>query len=694
MSRFTHRTHSPRCATGSGRAVLALVLLLGTILALAPAAGATPTWLSSVRLSETAHNAISPQVVSNPQGDAIAVWMVQAVGYNAVQVVERQASGGPWQAPVTLSQVGQDAQSGQVAIAPDGEAVAVWEQLAGSHFVVQSSVRPPGGGWGAQVALSDPSSDGSEPQVAINALGEAVAVWQYSAGGHTIAQAAVRPEPGAGWQAAATLSDPSNEAYRPQVALNEEGEALVAWHFGAGITQTVQIVVRQREGAWQPPATLSGAGESAGLPQIALNDEGAAVATWSIRASGKQLIQAAGRAAPGSEWMSTATLAEGEQSFFGSPGQPMIGIDSAGGAVVAWPLISGNKQFVQAATMAPDGSWQTPATLAETGFEGSEPHLAVDARGEALAVWTGRVGSDISAEASSLSDPSGTWSAPRTLSPPGVFAFQPAAAIAADGNGFSVWDTSQQSENAIEAATFVTAGPLLNELVIPASGSVGDPLSFSVSPHDDWAELGPTSWSFGDGAVASGASVEHVFASPGTYEVAVTGEDIFGNVTRDTQSVVVSAQSGGGPPPSPAAGTAVGGPGSATPTAASTPLLAVVPKLTLLTRAPQPLINARSLILKVACGGSSCSTSSSGWLRLPGSHTTWLLKGRSTAVAAGSVGRVRLVVSRSLRHAVRSYLRRNRHYRVMVHLAVVMTGHGAPQRVDAVLPIWTYPGFR
>jgi hypothetical protein len=88
-----------------------------------------------------------------------------------------------------------------------------------------------------------------------------------------------------------------------------------------------------------------------------------------------------------------------------------------------------------------------------------------------------------------------------------------------------------------------------------------------------------------------------------------------------------------------------------------TPRAPARPKLTLLTKAPQPLINARSLSLKVACGGSSCSTSSSGWVRLPGARTTWRLQGRSTTVAAGSVGRVCLIVSRSLRHAVRNYLR-------------------------------------
>lgn len=47
-------------------------------------------------------------------------------------------------------------------------------------------------------------------------------------------------------------------------------------------------------------------------------------------------------------------------------------------------------------------------------------------------------------------------------------------------------------------------------------------------------------WSFGDGSTAEGQTVQHTFASPGTYPVSVSVTDSVGGETTDSTKVTVS----------------------------------------------------------------------------------------------------------------------------------------------------------
>ena len=76
---------------------------------------------------------------------------------------------------------------------------------------------------------------------------------------------------------------------------------------------------------------------------------------------------------------------------------------------------------------------------------------------------------------------------------------------------------------------------------IPGSGTVGQAVSASVSPFDRWSAVSSTAWNFGDGATASGASVSHAYANPGTYTITVTSTDAVGNATSASGIVQIAA---------------------------------------------------------------------------------------------------------------------------------------------------------
>jgi PKD domain len=676
---------------------IALALACSSALLGVASASAAPTWLSPASVTPPGDDSNEPQVAVNTDGEAVAVWAQYNGSHEVVQASVRPATGGGWQTPVTLSDASQNASSPRVAIDSEGEAIVVWERYNGSHYVVQASVRPaPGESWQTPVNLSETSNTGYRPEIAIAPNGEAIVAWELWNGSHSFIQASVRPAPGESWQTPVNLSETSHEAYAAQLAINAQNEAVAVWEFSNGSYLAAQASARPSGGSWQTPVNLSETGKSVFQPHLALNDEGEALASWALFSGSKEVMQTAGRPGSGASWRTPVTLAEGEFKFPEEMEQ-QVAIDAQGDAVAVWTQRSGSHEMIKAAARSGPGageSWQTPAVLADGGsYFAEEPDVAISPQGEAVALWTVYNGSYRAIQASMLTSPTGSWTAVENVSKTGE-GYEPAIAFNSQGNAIALWGAASGSESAIYAASRVAAGPLLSEVSIPSSGEVGQSLSFSVEPLDPWTSLGSTKWSFGDGAHEEGASVTHAFASPGSYEVEVNSADVLGNVSAETGIVVVR----GAPHKESASPEASKQPSAqevATVKPDTTGPGASPPALALLTKAPQPLINTRSLTLKVACGDAPCSTSTTGWVKLPGSRKTWRLQGSSGAIAGDTTGKVNLMVPRKLRHAVRVYLRHHPHYQVQLHLTVVLSVNGQPsQSLSSTLAIWTYPGFR
>jgi PKD domain len=86
---------------------------------------------------------------------------------------------------------------------------------------------------------------------------------------------------------------------------------------------------------------------------------------------------------------------------------------------------------------------------------------------------------------------------------------------------------------------------------VPASATVGQPVTFaaSASDPDPGDAVTDYQWDFGDGATGSGSSIQHAYSSAGTFTSTVQARDRFGQLSGPvTVDVVVSAASpaGGG----------------------------------------------------------------------------------------------------------------------------------------------------
>ena len=205
--------------------------------AVRPAGG---TWQAPTDLSDAGGFASDPQVAIDQAGRATAVWM-RLDGSFAVESATRPP-GGAWSPAQRLSPDGEDTFNPQVAADREG-AVAVWQRHDGSGWRVTAAARSAGGTWQPSVDLSAADHDGWHPQVALSPNGGATVVWDLAEAGSSHAdsqsQASTRDLAGR-WSKPVDLDGKGTESRNPQVALDAAGNATTTWSAKVGSDWIVQ----------------------------------------------------------------------------------------------------------------------------------------------------------------------------------------------------------------------------------------------------------------------------------------------------------------------------------------------------------------------------------------------------------------------------------------------------------------------
>ncbi len=196
--------------------------------------GATPKAWRTAALVETenAGAAQRPQIAIDANGNALAVWY-QFGGARADIWANRYTASTGWgtAALIETNNAG-NALWPQIAIDTNGNALAVWQQSDGNsaHFDIWSNRYTAGTGWGTAVLIETDNADGAGwPQIAIDANGNALAVWgQWDGMRENIWSN--RYTAGTGWGTAALIeTDNAGGASSAQIAINANGNALAVW---------------------------------------------------------------------------------------------------------------------------------------------------------------------------------------------------------------------------------------------------------------------------------------------------------------------------------------------------------------------------------------------------------------------------------------------------------------------------------
>jgi len=340
----------------------------------------TQGWATPELISPAMVTSAVPRVGADSSGNAIAVWRQQTGLFGAW--ANRYTPGTGWGTAEGIGAI--DTAAGdfaiEVAVNPDGDAMSVWHQGDGMRKNIWANRFASVGGWQtAELIESENGGDAKNPQVAVDANGNAIAVWQQNDGMDNYA-AANRYTPGGGWGTDLSIDNAPGVSSRPQVASDAAGNAIAVWP-GIGVRAN-----RYAQGVgWGTAEDIrSDMTGGLGAPEVAVSPDGHAIAVWP-QTDGTRANLWANRYEPGSGW-GTAELIESDDA--GGVQWPRVAIDPNGDAVAVWHQSDGTRTNIWANQYVADLGWAT-AELIETEDLGDaeRPQVAVDPDGNAIAVW-------------------------------------------------------------------------------------------------------------------------------------------------------------------------------------------------------------------------------------------------------------------------------------------------------------------
>lgn len=338
----------------------------------------TASWGAPVAIENLTQRADSPHMGVDAMGNVVVIW-VQGGDIWANQ----------WDAPAESWGLAQLVETEAVhpspvrfALAPDGNGLSVWGAPYGSRHELFANRFTADDGWGvATVLLREMAKGAHSPQIAMDTEGNAVLAWLQS-DGTWIDVWARRFESGR-WRAAALLETGTSDAQGLRLAVSPGGDAMAVWRQGDGSALRVYASrLEGSSGAWGDPGLLDTGGA---IPQIVLDPAGNAIAIWWQPGFQDRLM--ANRFDPATESWGTPTVIT-FRSEFGFDYSP-VGVDAHGNAIAVWLQFVGTTQRTMASRFdAETESWgATSAISSGTVDLVFPPAVAVNERGEALATW-------------------------------------------------------------------------------------------------------------------------------------------------------------------------------------------------------------------------------------------------------------------------------------------------------------------
>jgi hypothetical protein len=247
---------------------------------------AAGSWTPGGRLSSNGSGygfSGTPDVAMTAVGDAVVVWDQDVSGDRVL--VTRVAAGstapsGQALLDATPSTIGKDP---RVAVDSSGNATVVWVEHQATASVYGSRI-PAGSLQGTAVRLDTgaPGPNAAEALVAVDGIGNATAVWRETANDPRSIWA--NRFTGGAWTGAVAIESAAAEGTNPALALDDQGDAMVAWETGAGVKAALFTIATASWGSavvLNPQAAVSGTPDIAfahGCPRaLAVWSQGAAV---------------------------------------------------------------------------------------------------------------------------------------------------------------------------------------------------------------------------------------------------------------------------------------------------------------------------------------------------------------------------------------------------------------------------------
>ena len=406
-------------------------------------------WNNINGATATVFNVIGAALANNGRRfRAVASNSAGSMSSNAATLTVNAATpaGKAWQTAV-LIETGDagEALLPQIAVNAQGDAIAVWQQSDGVSIDLYANRYTAAAGWGtAQKIEADDTGVAQNAQVAIDTNGNAIAVWQQPNVNGRDAIWANRYTAGTGWGAAALIESGIFDAGNPQVAIDGSGNAIAVWWQSDGARNNLVANRYVAGSGWGTAAVIET--DSTGdvsAPQIAMDTAGNAIAVWAWASAVPngptyEYTVWANRYTAASGW-GTAGPIDSVNNSTANPA-PHVALDGSGNAIAVWHRPDGSWDSIWANRYAAGSGWGT-SVLVETDNTNSarDARVAFDANGNALAVWTQSFGGVANVMANRYAAGIGWGTAVLIETDDAGPAFEPRIVVDGNGNATAVW---------------------------------------------------------------------------------------------------------------------------------------------------------------------------------------------------------------------------------------------------------------
>ncbi len=321
------------------------------------------TWTPDVQISDPSVQGEAPNIVLDPNGNAVAVWGIY--NYSLGQLVVQAATklyGQPWSAPETISNPVELSAEPLVVVDPNGNALAVW---GSNNGILHSSTKFFGQPWSPQdsVPLGGSGAEGFDLVMDMNGLATLIWYEQTFMVGFKV-YASEKPL-GGSWDAVATLLSGSGGAIYPAVGIDAAGNVTGTWED----SQNIVAALKPFGMGWQPTTTIIGTGTSF-APQISVNPQGDAI----VIASGYTGVSTAYKPF-GGPWQPYETI---PGSSTDPDSRPVVGIDHNSNSIAFWSGMVSTTKF--------GGQPWGPISTFASGYG---PVISTDGCNLTLIAWSG-----------------------------------------------------------------------------------------------------------------------------------------------------------------------------------------------------------------------------------------------------------------------------------------------------------------
>ncbi len=298
----------------------------------------------------------------------------------------------------------------QIAVDGNGNAIAVWTLSNGTRRNVWANRYVAGSGWGTpQLIESDGGADSGLPQIVIRkSTGDAIVVWEKSDNTRRNIWANHYDAATQRWAVAQLLeTDNAGFANAPHVAMDGSGNAMAVWEQSDGTRKNIwsnryDATTRQ----WSGPVLVEGDSSDARSPQIAVSGNDSFVVVWGQMAARSNAVGQydsvmnkrynlwGNRYDVATQQWGVASLISDNSIISGDPNRnsvvsgnaddPHVAMDAEGNALAVWV----QSTHVYASRYAAGSGWQAQIRIEnDANWAVAVPRIAMTARGDALVVW-------------------------------------------------------------------------------------------------------------------------------------------------------------------------------------------------------------------------------------------------------------------------------------------------------------------